>query len=105
MSKHTPGKWYFEGDGLTHRSFNIYVEQDGRRHVATVNNLPESVLKTRDAAEALANARLIANAPELYEALERLLAEYRKLLPEVVFDRGAAERAESALVRAGKGRA
>jgi len=71
VSKHTAGPWSFTGDSLTHRSFNIYQSGswEGQKHVATVNNLPAELLWKRDADEALANAKLIAAAPEMFEFL------------------------------------
>jgi len=73
---HTPGPWTYEGDH-THRQFNIRMlghligTKDEAKHICTVNNLPTHVLANRDPATAEANARLIAAAPELLEALKR----------------------------------
>jgi hypothetical protein len=70
---HTPGPWHWIGDSLTHRQFDIYAPtQTPHQHVCTVNNLPVDKLYTRDADVALANARLIAAAPELLAALQKI---------------------------------
>ena len=71
MSKHTPGPWHWSGDSLTHRQFNIYAPSSApQEHVCTVNNLSPEKLDARDADVALANARLIAAAPDLLEVLK-----------------------------------
>jgi hypothetical protein len=63
MSKHTPGPW----EALTADQDGIVIVS-GPFSVCTVNaNEPQE-------AECLGNARLIAAAPELLAALERLLA-------------------------------
>jgi hypothetical protein len=96
VSAHTPGPWHFIGDALTHRSFNIYQagEWAGMRHVATVNNLPVALLWKRDAEEALANARLIAEAPAMFEALASIS------LMENETTSSAAEKVRSAVAKA-----
>lgn len=77
MKTHTPGPWHYSGDSLSHRSFSIYSPYGGvggrQTHICTTNDLPHSVLIGRDAEEAEANARLIASAPEILEALEELV--------------------------------
>lgn len=61
MNKHTPGPWLFS----SYKSGNSVIVIDGKEFdVATVN------YPNRDA-----NAHLIAAAPELYEALDGLLAD------------------------------
>jgi hypothetical protein len=60
MNKHTPGPWHVEG-----RAINGGERDD---MLALVN-------LAMPAADAYANARLIAAAPELYEALRKLRAE------------------------------
>ena len=75
-TKHTPGPWYYSGDALTHRQFDIYAPGSSpspHRHVATVNNLPHESLVVRDPEVALANACLIATAPELLKVLADLV--------------------------------
>ena len=73
-AKHTPGPWYCSGDALTHRQFDIYAPGSSpNHHVATVNNLPRERLVERDPKVALANACLIATAPELLKVLADLV--------------------------------
>jgi hypothetical protein len=67
---HTPGPWHYVGDSLTHCQFDIYSPGAApRQHICTVNNLSVEALWKRDAQQAEANARLIAAAPALLEAL------------------------------------
>ena len=73
MSKHTPGPWVHDTRGYRHADVKA---ADGRNIACTwgVNNQP----KTKDACEAQkqiarANARLIAAAPELLEALKAIV--------------------------------
>ena len=74
--KHTPGPWIHGSpcDGETY-SANIVFDGDGGA-VASVYGLPiNKTLEELDPimdAEGIANARLIASAPELLEALEEL---------------------------------
>lgn len=59
---HTPGPWlFFRRVG---RLMPFHVTADGRETIVTIR---------RDAPNAEANARLIAAAPELYEALQALV--------------------------------
>ena len=70
MSKHTPGPWEYIGDTI---ETGIDVE-----HGWFVRVAPKRVIsvegRTND--EALANAHLIAAAPQLMEALELMLQRY-----------------------------
>lgn len=89
MTGYTPGPWTYEGD-YTHRQFNIRMlghligTKDEAKHICTVNNLPPHVLANRDPSTAEANARLIAAAPELLEALEWLLDSDEVECPEAL---------------------
>ena len=68
---HTPGPWHWSGDSLTHRQFDIYAPaKSPQQHICTVNNLSVEKLWARDADQAIANARLIAAAPDLLAALK-----------------------------------
>jgi len=69
MSKHTPGPWHAsrERDGWTVRDEK--------------QNLPIAELWLSERREYEANARLIAAAPEMYEAIQPILAEYAKRDP------------------------
>ncbi len=89
-AQHTPGPWYWIGDSLTHRQFDIYTPygiDDRHEHVCTVNNLPHDRLMSRPLDRANANARLIAAAPELLEALEmaqELIEASRQYFPKSI---------------------
>lgn len=75
MNNHTPGPWHWQGDSLTHRQFDIYAPGSApQQHVCTVNNLSVDKLRQRDAAQAEANARLIAAAPDLLDALRECIS-------------------------------
>ena len=63
--KHTPGPWFVTPDGFRVTDKPVWFDQDGSRHGET----PNIVIF----AETQANARLIAAAPELLEALVNLL--------------------------------
>ena len=72
MSKHTPGPW---SAGAVYRDFGVDVScvecglpkpDDGPAHICTVGNSDERMPH-------LANAKLIAAAPDLLEALGVLL--------------------------------
>ena len=65
MSKHTPGPWVL-GDGTVEHAHNIYPEYDQRQGQAIASMEPN-----RRGARA-ADARLIAAAPDLLMALERI---------------------------------
>lgn len=72
MTKHTPGPWIAGSTGR-----NIWGD-DNRVLVATVD-IPSPHIKTFEEQEA--NARLIASAPDLFEACKHalgLLATYAK---------------------------
>ena len=65
----TPSPWHYSSDH-THRQFNIYTpSQQQYKHICTVNDLSPEMLKRRDPATALANAKLIAAPPDLLQAL------------------------------------
>jgi hypothetical protein len=65
MNKFTPGPWFaFDCDV---RSASVVLEGH------TVAETPDAPRDSDALAESLANARLIAAAPELYEALEKVV--------------------------------
>lgn len=72
MSKHTPGPWFLaekvEGKHTVTNLRRIRSEREGMEHGAVCE-----VYGIADGSEAHANARLIAAAPELLEALEYVL--------------------------------
>ena len=67
QTKHTPGPWAFRQD-----SRNIVSTPDNQGRYVTIGQLSESLFITDP--EHAANARLIAAAPELLAALDRLLS-------------------------------
>jgi len=65
MSKHTPGPWHFRVDPIHQGQYFIRVQSYGFAPLATVRGDKRSTLKDSEA-----NARLIAAAPDLLEALK-----------------------------------
>ena len=78
-AKHTPGPWYLEEVGYSSSSYYIRGSFDsGARHTigkGAVAHIPRSTVNPMEA-----NARLIAAAPELLEALK----EVTEILDEVL---------------------
>lgn len=73
-TKHTPGPWKFDKE-LTSRSGEWLIAMDAGDKGRGI-----AIAETRVATGAeLANARLIAAAPELLEALQRLSAQCERL--------------------------
>jgi hypothetical protein len=66
MSEHTKGEWF-----ANHRHVGTITEGNGVLHVATAVDTSEGGCIVSD--EAIANARLIAAAPDLLKALENLV--------------------------------
>lgn len=80
----TPGPWYWIGDSLTHRQFNIYAINGTDKHIATVNNLPVEKLWARDQVESEATAKLItACDPDTAQALLDERDALRKALEDI----------------------
>lgn len=70
MTKHTPGPW---GHKPSHgKSYLDPVHRDGFEAVSSGRDFFEVYVSGRDRGERLANAALIASAPELLEALEKI---------------------------------
>lgn len=78
-TKHTPGPWSFrQAESPGHeQEFDHLIHTEDRRHVAVCFQFqdPEHVIQLE---EALANARLIAAAPELLQAAQNLMADIDK---------------------------
>ena len=89
MSKHTQGPWmiYDDGDGEDSSDIiNVWIDdRDGGEKYDIA-----AMLLDRPVGERKANARLIASAPDLLEALENALADINWLLVEG-FDTNADE--------------
>jgi hypothetical protein len=71
MSRHTPGPWTFDGENECNQGFDVALPDGGVSATAyyDVDRDADSVR------QAEANARLIAAAPEMYEAL-KVVAEW-----------------------------
>lgn len=70
MSKSTPGPWEF-GDTFYQRDFRVFINVGTEdAFVAAVSSDPSHTATT------LANARLIASAPELMAALQSIVGEH-----------------------------
>ena len=68
-AKHTPGPWWADFDG--ENTFDgVEIQQVGRLHYVPVANVP---VDYTDREEREANARLIAAAPDLLEALDEAI--------------------------------
>lgn len=67
QTKHTPGPWFLINDACVGGPVESGWEQAGC-------GIAHCGMRARTSEEAAANARLIAAAPEMYEALKALLA-------------------------------
>lgn len=78
QGKHTPGPWR-EGEGGMLSRLNVWA--GAAYQIAQVKRFPAAdvVRQIRADAEAEANARLIAAAPELLEACNQAVWQYEKL--------------------------
>lgn len=75
QSKHTPGPWHTDGE--CGNIFTAYYDGQLNGYLATVS-IDGLIANTRSdrKQEGLANARLIAAAPDLLEALKIILVQY-----------------------------
>jgi hypothetical protein len=73
-AQHTPGTW---SDGLHHQG-HLAVQSDNGRLVAFCG----AIARDDEQLENLANARLIAAAPDLLAAAQCALADFEGILPE-----------------------
>jgi len=108
MTKHTPGPWTCDAQHGTfyvfgHHSAMVADSQDGEEsHLARIRG----VGRNASMEEQEANARLIASAPDLADALENMLGAFntpvrRVKLPSDFGDE-ACKSAEAALRKAGR---
>ena len=84
MSDHTPGPWHLRVNPVHEGQFDIRCETYGYAPLAVVRGDKRSTMK-----KSFENARLIAAAPDLLEALQTLLGDalqlrYDELPPESV---------------------
>lgn len=103
MSEHTPGPWTAEGGMVLDSRRNIVASRWSWRHA----DKDENALRSDEAihpVEADANCRLIAAAPELLEALEVLLRQYRVVRPQIFGTDTYEEWARAALAKAKEGK-
>lgn len=75
MSKHTPGPWSISETGPKY-SINAGNGGASNKHIAMVSCYQQF---TNDHAENLANARIIAAAPELLEVCEEALGLFERM--------------------------
>lgn len=73
-AKHTPGPWTAEPNGTAEEGFNI--EGSRNAYVAFVASEDDN----HSVEEAYANARLIAEAPAMYKALETVRSYTRTMI-------------------------
>lgn len=76
MSKHTPGPWRVFSEGRK----NPGIEAKSSTIVLYGDDDEDCGIRGEDSEEQLANARLIAAAPELLEALKELVADAKAKL-------------------------
>ena len=79
--KGTKGSWKLGGNTLD--GILVSVRHPQNRDVCTVWKYDDSFLENQ---EALANAKLIASAPDLLEALQEVRKHMNAYIPEKVFD-------------------
>jgi len=94
VSKHTPGPWFVQKGFGT-----IYALSGGTSGITTAIASPLPHQVDGGEAEALANARLIAAAPELLSALEEIL-NYVGGADSALDDEYVMERANAAIAKA-----
>lgn len=109
MMKHTKGPWAIDegtpGHIKSYSKSHRYIENVGHATPtvarfdiwSSFNCLPDGVGFSKD--EELANAHLIASAPELLEALEEIL-DYRGGATNALLDPYVMERAQAAIAKA-----
>lgn len=97
MSAHTPGPWSFRGSLGPHSNPGL----KGPHIVENATGIQICILNGWRTEVSEANARILAAAPELYEALEAMLAEFNEQMSGIVHDELAAiSKARAALAKA-----
>lgn len=93
MSKHTPGPWFANFyDRTIDVTFESTAHKRGHFHIAKFPMRTDKSLVSHE--EWKANARLMAAAPELYEAVKEMLEIEFLLDPRIPKWRAALEKAE-----------
>ena len=95
MSKHTPGPWATDQKEHDEPHQNIRV-QAGKRGICLVW-MDDAPVRDYNA-EQRANARLIAAAPDLLEALKAMLTNWEE---DSAYGSDAADKARAAIAKAG----
>lgn len=72
-AKHTPGPWHYDWTQKVNGVIQSYAVGPARRPLDEIDHIDTIVEVDNDTNNAEANARLIAAAPELLEALEQSL--------------------------------
>ncbi len=75
MSKHTPGPWYVIEGNYTHAAT---INKSTKERICAVEFPDFKNGNNGHALEWQANAYLLASAPEMYEALKKLLMHYHR---------------------------
>ena len=91
-ASHTPGPWVISS--VIKHGARCYrtIRQEGRFKLAEVFAFNECATGTEEGkAEDHANARLIAAAPAMYEALANLVADWERCIGEIPHDHEARE--------------
>ena len=92
MSNHTPGPWEMRRDGF------VYSVATGERVCSPHSTLPDSRKVSEQLKDLKRNARLIAAAPVMLEALKELM-EYAGIIEERC-DAVATNKARAAIAKA-----
>ena len=79
MSKHTPGPWHIESPPVGDHGASmaiIHPLPNGKKEwLATVHKTDDDIPRFSQDDTAIANLTLMAKAPQLFEALKKVLAE------------------------------
>lgn len=95
-AKHTPGPWFITGGEMTK-----YVEaRIGNRLLQEVAAVGPTVADDGYGDQQQANARLIAAAPELLEALQAVLADVQDIDNDSCLSLGVGRKVQAAIAKA-----
>lgn len=94
-TKHTPGPWMYAGAGAIKRDYTAIGCTDGETIASAWGHSNSGFFVSEEEKEA--NARLIAAAPELFEALLDMVSDHADLSEATLnFARAAIEKATGA---------